>query len=180
MFEFPVDDEIELRLHEEWHAEELFELTDRNRQHLQRWFPWVEKMQDSSDSLAFIRRTRQRWADNKGLHTSVWFRGEMAGTLGLIECERQVKAVEIGYWLGKKFEGRGIITRSCRALIEFAFDRMDVNRMVLRCSTENERSAAVARRLGFTHEGTEREAGRIGDRMQDVDVYSMLAREWSC
>jgi ribosomal-protein-serine acetyltransferase len=178
MFSFAVDDEIELRLHEERHADELFALTDRNREHLRRWLPWVDHTREVNDTLQFIRRVRQSYADNKAIATSVWFDGDIAGTLGLHLLDWSVGSGEIGYWLGAAYEGKGIMTRACRGLISCAFEELGLNRIVIRCQPENARSSAIPKRLGFTGEGTLRECSKLRDELIDLEVYSLLRREW--
>lgn len=179
MFVFTVDDEIELRLHERWHAEELFQLVDDNREHLAPWFPWVESTREVSDTREFIDDARELWNDSEAIMTSIWFCGEMAGTLGLEGLNWDVDCGEIGYWLGKSFEGNGIVTRSCRSIIGYAFEVMELNRIVIRSMPSNERSIAVAKRLGFEYEGTLREVAKVDDELRDLEVYSMLRREWN-
>ncbi len=178
MFAFTIDDKTELRLHEEHHAEELFALTDRNRRHLGRWLPWVEQTQKVDDTLAFIKGVRRGYANNEAIPTSVWFDDNIAGTLSIFGLNRGIGSGELGYWLGAEFEGRGIMTRSCHALITYAFETLELNRIVIRCQPENTRSSAIAKRLGFTHEGTLRECAKHNDELHDLEVYSMLGREW--
>lgn len=177
MFAFTIDDEVELRLHETHHAQELFALTDRNREHLGRWLPWVELTRELDDTRDFIKRARQSYADNSAIPMSVWFQGNIAGTLGIQGLNWSIGSGEIGYWLGAEYEGNGIMTRSCRALVSYAFETLDLNRLVLRCQPENTRSSAVARRLGFTYEGTLREWAKNNGELHDMEVYSMLRRE---
>jgi ribosomal-protein-serine acetyltransferase len=177
MFAFTIDDEIELRLHEEHHAEELFALTDRNRAHLGRWFPWVESTQKVEDTLQFIKGVRRGYADNKAVPTSVWFDGNVAGTLSIFGINWDIGCGEVGYWLGAEYEGKGIMTRSCRALVSYAFETLDLNRIVIRCQPENTRSSAIAKRLGFTYEGTLRECAKHNGELHDLEVYSVLRRD---
>ncbi len=84
----------------------------------------------------------------------------------------------IGYWLGGEYEGKGIMTRACTALIDYGFGELGLNRIVIRASTENTRSQAVPLRLGFTREGVERQAEWLNDHFIDMIVYSMLRSEW--
>ncbi|MFW5968756.1 MAG: RimJ/RimL family protein N-acetyltransferase, partial [Persicimonas sp.] len=63
MFSFRIDDDLELRLHEEHHAEEMYALVDKNRAHIGRWLPFVDYTDAVSDTLEFIRGARKRWAE---------------------------------------------------------------------------------------------------------------------
>lgn len=75
-------------------------------------------------------------------------------------------------------EGRGLITRALTALIGHAFGPLKLHRVVLRIDADNERSRAVARRLGFSEEGRQRQAIFVGGRWRDDVQYSLLADEW--
>ncbi len=70
------------------------------------------------------------------------------------------------------------MTRACRALVDYAFAKLQLNRVEIRCATGNLRSQAIPERLGFTREGTLREGEWLYDHFVDLIVYSMLAREW--
>ena len=70
------------------------------------------------------------------------------------------------------------MTRACRALVEVGFTRLDLNRIVIRAACGNDKSAAVPLRLGFTLEGTSRQAERLYDRYVDLRVYALLKEEW--
>lgn len=177
MFSFPIDDEIELRLLEERHAEPLFALTDKNREHLARWLPWVEHTREVSDTLGFIRRVRAEYADNAMIPTGVWYRGDIAGTLGLKDIGWTVGSTEIGYWLGADFEGRGIMTRACRGVIDYSFGELGLNRIVIKCHPDNTRSSAIPKRLGFVHEGTERQCRMLNGELIDLEIYGLLQGE---
>ena len=69
-------------------------------------------------------------------------------------------AGELGYWIRANHEGRGHITRACRALIDIGFEELGLHRIEIRAGLENARSRAVPERLGFTYEGIEREGSR--------------------
>lgn len=105
--------------------------------------------------------------------------GILVGMIGHVGIDWPNRATEIGYWLAEDRQGRGIITRSVRALIDEAFGPLDLHRVVIRCATGNTRSAAVPRRLGFQLEGAQREAAWLYDHFEDYLVFSMLASEWS-
>lgn len=178
MFVFKIDEEVELKLLEERDARALFELADRNREHLGKWLTWVDGTESADDTLAFIRRARKAHAENRMIPTSIWHRGQVAGTLGLQDLNWSVGSGEIGYWLGAEYEGKGIMTRACRGLISRAFLELGLNRIVIQCGTENTRSRAIPERLGFTHEGTRRQSSMLNGERIDMELYSVLRREW--
>lgn len=65
-----------------------------------------------------------------------------------------------------------------RALVSYAFDTLELNRIVIRCQPENARSSAIAKRLGLSYEGTLRECAKHNGELHDMEVYSVLRREW--
>jgi len=88
------------------------------------------------------------------------------------------RSTSIGYWLGERFQGSGVMTKSCKALIEYAFRELKLNRVEIRCAEKNLRSRAIPERLGFVNEGMIREAEWLYDHFVDHVVYGVLAREW--
>lgn len=85
---------------------------------------------------------------------------------------------EIGYWLSANHQGKGVITKSCRCMMTYAFEELKLNRLVIRAAVENHRSRAIAERLGFVQEGIARQSGWVHDRYLDLVTYSLLADEW--
>ena len=70
------------------------------------------------------------------------------------------------------------MTRSVARVIDYAVLDRGMNRIYIRCGTENRKSRAIPERLGFVHEGTQREAEWLYDHYTDLELYSVLAREW--
>jgi ribosomal-protein-serine acetyltransferase len=178
MFALSLGDDVELRLLEPRHAEEYFDLIDQNRFHLRQWLGWVDSNQSIADCRAFIRGVLQQFANNNGLHAGIWFKGALAGTISQNYIDWQNARTEFGYWLGAPFQGHGLITRACRALTDYSFDELRLNRVEILCASGNTRSRAVPERLGFTQEGIFRQAEWLYDHFVDLVVYSMLASDW--
>jgi ribosomal-protein-serine acetyltransferase len=179
MFSLKVDDEIELALLEERHAETLFELTDRNREHLREWLPWVDASRTVEDSKDFIKGALKQFAENNGFQAAIWYKGELAGEIGYHYLHRPTRRTEIGYWLGKAYTGQGIMTRATRKLVDYAFSELGLNRVEIRCATGNHKSRTIPERLGFIQEGILRQVGwRADNLLLDLVVYGMLANEW--
>ena len=178
MFSHKLTEGTELRLLEERHAEELTNLTDRNREHLRAWLPWVDASRTLEDRKNFIRRALKQFAKNKGFVAGIWHEGRLAGAIGYDPIDWENRSTELGYWLGEEYQGKGLVSAACRALVEHAFLELNLNRVVIICATENEKSCAIAERLGFRREGIERQAEWLYDRFVDHVSYSALASEW--
>jgi ribosomal-protein-serine acetyltransferase len=168
----------EIRLLEERDADELFSLIDRNREHLKRWMPWLDDTRTVEDSKAFVRRSLEQFARHEGLVEGIWHDGRLAGVVSYVRIDWNNRSAVLGYWIGREYEGRGLVTSACRAMIDHGFDELRLNRIEIKAAVDNERSRAVARRLGFKLEGMERQAAWMYDRFVDMAVFSLLRGEW--
>jgi ribosomal-protein-serine acetyltransferase len=178
MFSQRIDDELELRPVDERYAEDLTALVRRDLAHLKPWMPWATERYRVEDAREFIRRNLRQYAEDQGFATLIFFRGRVAGSIGYNNIDWANRKTDIGYWLGAAAQGRGLMTKSCRALVQHAFGEFRLNRVEIYCAVENRRSRAVPERLGFTEEGTHRQAEWVHDHFKDLVAYSMLAREW--
>ncbi len=173
-----IDHDITLRMLQIEDAESLFRLIDQNRRHLREWLPWVDSNATIEDTRMFILSSQEQQTSNLGFQTGIWFRGQIAGVIGFHRIDWQNRNVEIGYWLGADFQGHGIVTKACRRLVDYAFDDYRLNRVQIRCATENQKSCAIIERLGFNREGLIRQAEFLYDHYVDLYVYGMTAAEW--
>jgi ribosomal-protein-serine acetyltransferase len=177
MFTLPVDGEVDLELAEESHAQAIFDVVDRNRDHLRPWMPWLDTTVTVADTLAFLKFTRGEYAAGRSFHCNVRENGAIVGGMGL-HIQRAQDSAELGYWLDAAAVGRGIATRAARALTAAAFEQMGLHRLLIRAGVENARSRAVAERLGYTFEGVLRECEKVGETYLSHAAYSMLSSEW--
>lgn len=178
MSKFQVTDEIELRPFSEENAEELFTVVKKNYEHLQPFLQWVTPDFSLETAREFIERTIKSAAENKGQTYGIFYDEKIIGVIGFVNFNKQSRRIEIGYWIDKDFEGRGIIGKACKALINYAFDELEMNRVEIHCSTENTRSRAIPERLGFTFEGVLRQSEWRHTRFYDMAIYGLLKDEW--
>jgi ribosomal-protein-serine acetyltransferase len=179
MFSLRVDDELELALPTEANIEKAFAVVMENYDHLYEWMPWVNESFSLESVREYYHRTLLKFANNEDeIGLNIVYKGEIVGGTGFHEINRGDKSAEIGYWLAKDATGKGLITKSVVKLLEYGFEEMRLNRIVIKCVPENIKSRAIPERLGFIREGIEREAGWLHTRFVDHVVYSMLAREW--
>lgn len=175
---FQIDEDTELHLLEEQHAEELFALTDQNRQYLREWLPWLDNNVSLDDTEDFVRDSLEQFRNNNGFQLGIWFQGSLAGVIGYHKIDWVNRATSIGYWLGASFQGKGLMTRACRTLINYAFNDLRLNRVEIRCAVKNGKSRAIPLRLGFKEEGLIRQSEWLYDHFVDHVVYGMLKNEW--
>ena len=159
-------------------ADELFELTDRNRPYLRHWLPWLDNITRLEDTRAFIRAAQAQGSQNNGTQLAIRLNVRIAGIVGHHQIDWRNRLTSLGYWVGEEFQGQGLVTAASRALVGHAFDQAQLNRVEIRCATGNDRSRAVPARLGFREEGLLRDAEWLYDHFVDHVVYAMLARDW--
>jgi ribosomal-protein-serine acetyltransferase len=178
LFEFVVDNEVALKLLDITHADQLFELTDSCRPYLKQWLPWVDATKSVEDTKSFIEMTKKQFAENNGFQAGIWYKGSIAGVIAFHRIDWANKSTSIGYWLGEKYQGNGLMTKSTRSLVNYAIREIKLNRVEIRCAEKNFRSQAIPERLGFIKEGISRESEWLNDHFVDHIVYGILAREW--
>lgn len=172
---FELGEGIELREWTSADAEDAFAEIDQNRDRLRDWLPWVDTTRSPEDVRTFIERCAA--SDGKERAFGIYVEGVLAGNIGLTLTDDN--AGEIGYWITGAFEGRGLVTAAARVMLRLGFEERGLRRMYLTAATENERSLAVADRLGMVREGVLRRAGRIReDRYVDLVMCSLLREEW--
>lgn len=178
MFKYQITEEIYLRILEERDAEALFHIVDQSRESLREWLSWLDRTRSVQDSREFIKSTLQRFATNAGFDTGIFYHHKLVGVIGYHAIDWNSKKVTIGYWLGTEFHGRGIMTQACKAMVDYAFNELNLNRVEIRCAVENKKSRAIPERLHFVNEGCIRQAEWLYDHYVDHIVYGMLKEEW--
>lgn len=173
-----VDCNIELRLLELRDAEELFALIDQNRTHLRSWLPWLDKTTEVKHSFEFIQYAQAQFSGNSAAIVGIWQQDQLVGIIAYNKIDWTNRVAYLGYWLSKHVSGQGIMTLACQALIQHAFKELKLNRIDIRCATENHKSCAIPKRLGFTCEGIIRDAEWLYDHYVDHQIWGLLAKDY--
>jgi ribosomal-protein-serine acetyltransferase len=179
MVKIAIEDGLFLKSLELSEAEELLLLVDANRPYLREWLPWLDLTSSIDEMIVFVESTLHQISSNLGFQTAIWHQGQIVGIIGYHHLEWANRSTCIGYWLDERYQGKGIMTKACRALVDYAFDDWKLNRIEIRCAEGNRKSRGVPERLGFKAEGLLREAEWLYDHYVDHVVYGMLAKDWS-
>lgn len=153
----------------------LFDLIDANRDRLRPWMLWERTTKGPGDTRAWIESCLASPTDLEG--NALWVDGQLAGGIGL-SIDTLANSGAIGYWIGGAHEGRGIVTRACARFFDHGFDQLGLHRMELSAAVGNDRSRAVALRLGMQQEGIARDGCRVADGYLDLVMYGILEEEW--
>ncbi|RIW37266.1 N-acetyltransferase [Bacillus salacetis] len=179
MVDFILDGEIRISLFQPYHAPELFQLVDDNREILGKWLSFPHKTRTIEDSRLFIERSLTRFENDHGFWAGIWLKDELAGAIGYLYMDPSARKTEIGYWLGRGFEGNGLVTKSCVCFVNHAFEGLELNKVEINMSEQNARSIAVAERLGFKREGLIRDFEFLNGLYHNRFIYGMLRKEWA-
>jgi ribosomal-protein-serine acetyltransferase len=169
--------DFEMRAWREEDVDAALEVVLRNREHLRTYMQWMTDDYSIVDARKFIVEGIKNRLDRKTLGLALIVDEKLVGSTGFNRLDWNAKACEIGYWIDREAEGKGLVTKACRAMIDYAFGELGMNRVEIRCSTENSRSAAVPARLGFRLEGTLRQAEMLNGRPHDFLIYGLLAED---
>ena len=178
MFSHRLTDHHSLRQLRVTDAEELFAVVNANRAHLRQWLPWLDMTRSVADSRRFLESAIQQCESNHSIQAAILVGGRITGVVGYHRIDWQNRNTLLGYWIAQEYQGRGLVTESCRVLVDHAFAALNLHRFAITCATGNARSRAIPERLGFVHEGRHREAEWIYDHFVDHEVYAQLQSEW--
>lgn len=176
--EFQLDSEIKLRPYIESDAEEIFVAIKENYEHLHPFLHWVVPEYSIEMTKEFIQQSQKAAEEKKNQGFGIFYQDKLIGAIGFNKFDWKCHKTEIGYWLAKDFEGQGIITKSCKLLINYAFDELEINRIEIRCADVNVRSRAIPERLGFKLEGVLRQALCRHSQIYDDTIYGLLKDDW--
>lgn len=159
----------------EWRA-----FMDRSHEHLKPWIPFVkDEPRPIEETAQWLREKRAAFDRDESYRYAIRLpaddgvAGEILGEADIFPDRQGSGAHEIGYLLGAERTGKGYAFEAAAALVRVCFEIHRVDRVDIVCAPENRPSAALAKRLGFTHEAT------LRGRLVDTDGVVRDAMTWS-
>ena len=132
------------------------------------------------DAYEFMRRDKRGW--RKGTEYTYAIADpvtdEYLGGIGLMMISPKHQCIEIGYWLGRKHRGKGLVPEAVKLALRIAFRELKAMRVQAEVLDGNESSVRVLEKCGFTYEGTLRKRIKNRGRWRDAMMFSMLREEW--
>ena len=103
----------------------------------------------------------------------------LVGAISLVDINHQDSRAELGYWIGQPFWGQGYCTEAATALLAFAFQALELNRVCAQYLKRNPASGRVLEKLGMREEGLLRRHNKKWENFEDVIVCGILRSEWT-
>lgn len=132
--------------------------------------------ESAEDTAAIIREWVGSYSDKRFYQWAIVPKdlNEPIGSISAVDVEDSTQKVHIGYCIGRKWWRQGITSEAFRAVIDFFFDEVGVNRVESRHDPNNPNSGKVMQKCGLRYEGTLRSADRNNQGVCDVSYYGLL------
>jgi ribosomal-protein-serine acetyltransferase len=178
MFTYRVNDDITLELQSPAHAAMVFQLVDANRDFIGRYQSWAYRMESLADAQGLLQRDLMGMANGRRWAWLIYYQGQPAGRIGLFVTMPDLQECEISYWLAEAFTGKGIVTRSIRTVLDFAFTELNLRHALIGFDPANVKSKAIPERLGFQSEFSYRKHDLVKNEWRDLQFYGLLRDDW--
>jgi [ribosomal protein S5]-alanine N-acetyltransferase len=138
--------------------------------------PWTEY----SRAAEFIAACRKMEEDGSGTRFAVETRSgnSFVGWCSIFQWNPVYRSLGIGYCFDEPVWGKGYATEAVRAVLHWAYESLDLNRVEAELDTRNAASARVLEKLGFEREGLRREDCIVSGEVSDSWIYGLLKRDW--
>lgn len=168
----------QLRPLEPWQAEELLAHMDSVRDYLRPHISLPERVKDLEEARKLLQRFADMQASDSGRIYGIWLDGTLHGGVMFRKFDPAGGNCEIGVWLAPEAQGRGLMTAAVKHMIDWAIGVRGLGRVEWLATPDNERSIAVAKRIGMSFEGIKRSDYVLNGVRRDSAVYSYTVDDW--
>jgi len=133
------------------------------------------------DSLDFVKFAEEQFINCLSIVWGIEIKSEkkLIGSIDLRAWKTIHKCGDIGYAISMKYWNKGYVSEAMKAVINFGFESLHLNRIEAHCEEENIGSWKVMEKCGLKYEGTLREKVFIKGRFRSMKMYSLLKSEWN-
>ncbi len=178
MIDAPLNSGIIIRQLDIRQTQEFYDFIIRNKAFFIDTIPFVSEISAIADVEIIIKNGLDRYSKGLGLYYTLWDRTRIVGYVLARDINEKSKWAEIGYMIDHAYAGKGIIKASCIKLINYLFDFIGMEKILICCSDDNKSSMAVAAKLGFVLEGTLRHHTLINGKIRNTLYLGMLKEEY--
>ena len=141
-----------------------------------RWTALIPYPYPKDLAKKFIRSSRYKTKKGKSLILGIELleNKKIIGVISLMHINKIHKRAEIGYWLGKKYWGKGVMTQAVKEILKIAFGEMKLHRVYAKIFEENIASRKTVEKCGFKHEGLHKDSCFKNGKYRSVITYAIL------
>ena len=174
---------LELRLPESEDAAEVVRFYRDNREHLAPWSPvWPEDFLTDEYWRDQAEQRAQEHHAGLGARLFVFKRADPARVIGNVSLTQVARGAlqqcVLGYSLAEAEQGHGYMLEAVQAAVRYAFEELRLHRVAASHMPQNERSARLLKKAGFTTEGYSHEYLLINGRWEDHVHTAILNPDW--
>ncbi|NOH96709.1 GNAT family protein [Vibrio sp. 99-70-13A1] len=166
---------ITLKIIEASDAREFSQLI-RQSSSLFEWIDWCTPDYSETEAEKFILATRLNWvkADAFGFGIFDNLSGDLVGMVAINELYHTFNMASLGYWIGDKYQNKGVATEALKALINFCFEQLKLTRLEIVCDPDNLPSQRLIERCGAEKEAIARNRFVFNGKPKDGVVFSII------
>lgn len=162
--------------------EEFNKFIDDNKDHIKRTFPvTLAHCADIKSTGIFITNNIIKEKNKEGYYFYIRDikKLNLVGYVCIKNINKSIAKCELAYFIDKRFERKGIITKAVGKIIEFCFGELMMNKIIICTSKINIPSQNIAVKYGFQEEGTLREEFRTGEGvLEDIIYFGLLKNDY--
>ncbi len=133
-------------------------------------------------AIQLIENITAAYGDHSEIRWGITLKDEADELIGMIGYNYWIRAdcrASVGYDLARAYWGHGLMPEALRAVVEFGFERMLLNRIEADAEGRNPASRRVLEKVGFRCEGIQREHFYADNGFHDLWLFGLLRREWA-
>lgn len=127
----------------------------------------------------WISTHKLKFESGEGIHFAIVLNStrELIGAIGL-NIKKKYNRAELGYWIGKEYWNQGYCTEASRAVVDYGFRQLKLNKITSSHFIRNPASGKVMRKIGMKKEGVRKEHVIKWGKYEDIINYAILRKEW--
>lgn len=159
--------EVKIRPQELFDAERFLEIiTHTNLEFIE--FP----IKTLEEEKYFLQLNEAKRKANFEYNYSVLYYGRLIGACGIKIDQHRPWVGEIGYFIDRDYQEKGIATEAVKQLEKVGFEKLDLQRLIILMDTRNPASERVAQKCKYEKEGILKKVHRIGEDYYDCFLYA--------
>lgn len=161
--------DLSLRLFTLQDANELYTTLKNNKNWLNKRRQWVADYDQVEQAQSFIQAAIEKYQNKQAVIMGIFRDAQLAGIVSLKKSDKQIAEAFMTYWLAFEFAGRGVALAACRTLLEYGFEYLDLEKVIVSCSADDVKACAIPRKLLFAEDNID--PSHAGSQLTRFTMY---------